>query len=102
MAHPLKELMVEGLNAALHNRPVETIAVNPAVADVAASQSKIGWSQLLKGRVISKLWATTQDKYLGTSATVKANGAQWIIQLIETILIEWKKMWKMRNEDRNG
>ena len=87
-AHPIKELMVEGLHAALHNRPVETIAVHPAVADVAASQSVIGWSQMLKGR-FSKLWAATQDKHLGTSATAKANGSQWIIKLIETILTEW-------------
>ena len=64
MAHPIKSLLVEGLHAALYNQPAEAIAVEPAVADVAASQTAIGWTQLLKGRMTKK-WAATQERHLG-------------------------------------
>ena len=95
------ELLLEGLHATIHNLPTDTIKVNPAVADVAASQAAIGWHQILKGR-FSKLWAATQDRYLGSQATVKTNGSKWVTHLIESIFIEWLKLWKLRNEDRHG
>ena len=95
------ELLIEGLHATLHNLPTASITINPAVADVAASQAAIGWHQLLKGR-FSKLWAATQDRYLGSRTTVKTNGSLWVTRLIETVFIEWLKMWKLRNEDRHG
>ena len=99
-AHPIKELLMEGLHATLNNMPSDTIVVDPAVADVAASQAVIGWTQILKGR-FSKLWATTQDRYLGAKANVKVNGSKWVTQVIESILVEWLKLWKLRNEDRH-
>ena len=55
-AHPLQELLLEGLSAVLHNRPADMISVNPTVADVVAVQAAIGWNDILKGR-FSKLWA---------------------------------------------
>ena len=100
-AHPIKELLLEGLHAVLYNQPANTIAVNPAVADIAASQMAIGWNQILKGR-FSKLWASTQDRHLGSQSTTKENGLMWAIRVIETILLEWLKMWRIRNEDRHG
>ena len=100
-AHPIKELLLEGLHAVLHNQPTNTIAVNPVVADIAASQMAIGWNQILKGR-FSKLWASTQDRHIGSLSTTKDNGSMWAIRVIETILIEWLKMWKIRNDDRHG
>ena len=100
-AHPLKELMMEGLKAVLHNQSADTIAVNPAVADVAAAQAAIGWNQILKGR-FSQLWASTQDRHLGSRATTRVNGSTWMIKIIETILLEWLQLWKLRNEDRHG
>ena len=100
-AHPIKELMLEGLSAVLGNRPTNTIAVNPEVATVAEAQAAIGWNQILKGR-FSRSWASTQDRYLGSRTTARVNGSTWMIKVIETILLEWLKMWKLRNEDRHG
>ena len=100
-AHPIKELMMEGLTAMLHNHPVNTIKVDQAVADVAAAQNAIGWNQILKGR-FSKLWASTQNWNLGAHATAKVNGSTWMIKVIETILMQWVKMWKLRNDDKHG
>ena len=68
---------------------------------MAESQAAIGWHQILKGR-FSKLWASTQDRYLGSRATVKADGSKWVTRIIESIFIEWLKLWKLRNEDRHG
>ena len=48
------------------------------------------------------MWARTQDKHLGSKATTRANGSMWIIRVIETVLLEWLKLWKLRNEDRHG
>ena len=100
-AHPIKELLVEGLYAVLNNRDVAGIAVNPEVADVAEAQQEIGWNQILKGR-FSKTWALTQDRYLGSQATTRANGSGWMVKVIESILSEWLTMWKVWNEDRHG
>ena len=92
---------MEGLHAVLNTRPIDTITVNPAVADIAASQAAIGWNQILKGR-FSKMWARTQDRHLGSKATTRTNGKLWTIQVIETVLLEWLKLWKIWNEDRHG
>ena len=92
---------MEGLHAVLNNRSADIIAVNPAVADVATAQAAIGWNQILKGR-FAKLWSLSQDKHLGSWATVKANGSTWMIKVIEATLMEWLKLWKLRNEDRHG
>ena len=100
-ALPIKSLLLEGLYAALNNRPAETIAVEPAVAALAAQQAAIGWNQILKGRM-SKLWASLQDRHLGSRATARTNGLMWSTKIIEAILMEWLKMWKLRNEDRHG
>ena len=100
-AYPIKELLLEGLHATLHNLPSEAMAVHPSVANVAESQASIGWHQILKGQ-FSKLWATTQDRYLGSHSTVKVNWSQRMIQVIESILVEWIKLWKLRNKDRHG
>ena len=86
-APPIIELLLEGLHAMLNNLPADTIVVNPAVANVAESQAAIGWHQILKGQ-LSKLWASTQDRYLGSWATVKADRSKWVTQLIESIFIE--------------
>ena len=45
-AHPIQELLLEGLYATINNLPTEAIVVNPAVADVAKSQAAIGWHQI--------------------------------------------------------
>ena len=101
MAHPIKELLLKGLYLVLNNQTTEAITVNPAVADIAAAQQAIGWNQILKGR-FSQLWAITQDQHLGSRATNRFDGTTWMIQVIELILLEWLKMWNLRNEDRHG
>ena len=92
---------MEGLHAVLNNQSADTIDINPAVADVATVHAAIGWNQILKGR-FAKLWSLSQDKHLGPRATVKANGSTWMIKVIEATLMEWLKLWKLRNEDRHG
>ena len=100
-AYPIQELLLEGLHAALNNCLIETIAVNPAVADLAASQAAIGWKQILQGH-FSQMWASIQDRHLGSKATTRANGSMWIIRVIETVLLEWLKLWKLWHKDRHG
>jgi hypothetical protein len=100
-AVPLQELLLEALKVLLDGRSVANIPVDPAVAHVAEAQAAIGWEQILKGRFV-KQWKTTQEQFLGSKSSRKANGGTWMIKVIETILQEWLKLWKLRNEDRHG
>ena len=85
----------------LSNLPSNAMVVNSAVANVAESQVAIGWHQILKGQ-FSKLRATTQDRYLESQSTVKVDGSQWMVRVIESILVELLNLWKLQNEDRHG
>ena len=100
-AHPIKELLLEGLNTVLNNQSANNIQVNPEVADVAAAQAAIGWNQILKGR-FSKLWVMTQDRHMGQQTNSRVNGLMWTTRVKELILVEWLKMWMLQNEDRHG
>ena len=68
---------------------------------MAAAQNAIGWNQILKGR-FSKLWTSTQNQNLSIQATAKVNGSTWMIKVIETILLQWVKMWKPPKDDKHG
>jgi hypothetical protein len=100
-APPLQSLLLDSLQVLLENRSLATLNVEPEATDIAEAQEAIGWHQILKGR-FSQAWSETQSKYLGSRATKKKNGDTWMTKLIETILGEWLKLWKLRNEDRHG
>jgi hypothetical protein len=100
-ALPVQELLVDALHRLLHGRSFDDMVVDPAVADIAAAQAKIGWHHILKGR-FSTMWRAAQDKYIGRNTTKRRNGSLWMTKVIEMWLSEWLKMWRLRNEDRHG
>jgi hypothetical protein len=59
---PLQSLLLDVLDALLHGKPLESIPVEPMVAEVAEAQARIGWHQILKGRFVNE-WKSAQDRY---------------------------------------
>jgi hypothetical protein len=100
-APPLQQLYLSALDVLMRGTPVESIQVDPSVAEVADAQAQIGWSQILKGRMV-KQWGEAQDTYLGKNKTHRNNGDTWTTQVIIGWLTEWLKLWTSRNEDRHG
>jgi hypothetical protein len=100
-APPLQELLLQALKCLMQEIPMDTMTVDPAVADVAAAQEEIGWHHILKGR-FAKQWRVVQDKYIGKNSNKKRTGSLWIIKVIEVWFTEWVSMWTLRNEDRHG
>jgi hypothetical protein len=101
-AVPLQELLLEAFTAMIHGKPASSINVDPAVADVATAQAVIGWDQILKGLLFSKLWQQTQARYLGSRAARYSNASTWMTRVIEAWLQEWLQLWTLRNHDRHG
>ena len=97
----LQTLYLDALDALLYDKPLDSIPIDPAVADVAEAQFQIGWNQILYGRFALQ-WHEHHNKYLGNKADRKNNGTTWMTSVIETWLREWLKLWKLRNEDRHG
>jgi len=61
-APPLQSLLLDALDALLHGKPLESIPIDPSVAEVAEMQARIGWHQILKGRFVNE-WKSAQDRY---------------------------------------
>jgi hypothetical protein len=97
----VQELFLSALRVVLDNHDTASIRVEPAVASIGRAQADIGWHHILKGR-LSKQWGKAQAKYLGSRADTKNNGDTWMTKVIEVMLREWLKLWKLRNEDRHG
>jgi hypothetical protein len=97
----LQGLYLDALHALLHNKPMSSLRIDPAVADVARAQAAIGWKHLLLGR-FAREWQQSHDNYLGKKASSTNNGSTWTTNMIETWFKEWLNLWKLRNEDRHG
>jgi hypothetical protein len=97
----LAELWLEGIKIAMDNRDDNPTARGNHLQQLIESQTKIGWPQLLKGR-ISKQWIHYQREAMGDNATKRKNAETWATTMIETILNQWLKLWTMRNESRHG
>ena len=100
-APALQALLLDALDALLYDKNLDTINIDPSVADVAAAQKEIGWHQLLYGRFANE-WKHAHNRYLGGRATSKKNGTTWTTTLATTWLQQWLNLWKLRNEDRHG
>jgi hypothetical protein len=100
-APPLQTLLLNALNVLLYDKSLHTINGDPAIEDVVKTQESIGWHQILKGR-LALHWKSTQDKYLGSRRTNKANGDSWMKTVIVELLQIFLKLWNLRNEDRHG
>jgi hypothetical protein len=98
---PLQTLYLDALDALLYDKPLDSIAIDPSVAEVANAQAQIGWHQILFGRFATQ-WQQSHNNYLGDRATSKKNGAAWMTTVIEVWFQQWLKLWKLRNEDRHG
>lgn len=97
----LQTLYLNALDALLYNKPLDSIPVDPSVAEVAQAQADIGWHQILFGR-FALHWQQSHNNYLGNRATSKNNGVTWMTTVIQVWLQQWLKLWKLRNEDRHG
>ena len=96
----LQELLLEGVKATIEGRDANTIHVPPSVQDLYTTQTEIGWTQLLKGR-ISQQWSHEQQRHLGRFDK-KNNGMTWATDVIQLILESWLQLWELRNGDRHG
>jgi hypothetical protein len=69
-----------------------------------ASQSAIGWGQLLYGR-FSKHWNLVQYNYLrarGRKIDVTSHGPAWLMKFVHTIWHHVQEEWDSRNKSRHG
>jgi hypothetical protein len=69
--------------------------------DIIEAQEKIGWNQMLKGRIAHQ-WLNHQRDSMGNGTTKRKNAMTWATDMISTIFEYWLKLWKMRNEDKHG
>jgi hypothetical protein len=93
-------LWLEGINKGMTNSDT-IIASSPALQHINEAQEKIGWNQLLKGR-IAKQWIQYQKAAMGDTESKRKNAMTWATEMISTIFEYWLKLWKLRNEDRHG
>ena len=99
-AADLQELLLEGLSSVLEGRDADTIHCPATALPIAQAQKAIGWTEILKGR-ISRQWSQAQQRHLGAFDR-KKNGQTWATDIVQLILEEWLKIWKIRNDDRHG
>ena len=98
---PVISLFMEGLASTFNQTSPSDIPCDPSVQHIKDAQDKIGWNQLIKGRLAWQ-WNNTQETHLGTRATDKANGRTWAIDIATTLLKQWLDLWFSRNSDRHG
>jgi len=82
-APPLQSLILDVLDALLHGKPLDSIPVDPMVAEVAAAQARIGWHQILKGRFVNE-WKNAQDRYYRGQTRSSATAADLTHEMITT------------------
>ena len=69
---------------------------------MALAQTKIGWDQLLKGRLATQ-WQQKYEQDVGPSEiSNKQNGDTWATSIIDFVFKQWWNLWDMRNEDRHS
>jgi hypothetical protein len=78
----MKILIVRGIKQAMMEPTTEgPNNIPPELTSVAIAQGKIGWNQLLKGR-ISKEWIAYLERSIGSNATDSTNAITWATVLI--------------------
>jgi hypothetical protein len=93
-------LWINGMKKGMGNEE-EPIGSTPETQSIIEEQEKIGWEQMIKGR-ISKKWIKAQEEEMGDNATKRKNALTWATEMISLIFEQWLKLWKIRNEDRHG
>ena len=93
-------LLLEGWSAVIRDTAIADMEVPPSVASVAEAQSRIGWDQLLKGR-LSIAWSQVQQECLG-AFDGKKNGITWAASVCKWMLQSWLELWSIRNGERHG
>jgi hypothetical protein len=95
----MKELWLEGIHKGMtgDNTPIED---SPDIREIIEAQEKIGWNQMLQGRIAHQ-WIEKQKEAMATP-TKRKNSMTWATEMISTIFEYWLKLWKMRNEDKHG
>jgi ribonuclease HI len=96
----MKRLWLEGINKGMMEDPTP-IGDSPDMEDIIEAQEKIGWNQMLKGRIAHQ-WLNHQRDSMGNGTTKRKNATTWATDMISTIFEYWLKLWKMRNEDKHG
>jgi len=102
--HPiLLELALDGIMLHIDDKLPEPDKYPDDYRMLVQAQNSIGWDNFLKGR-LSKLWSHHQQHHLQTtdSITNKNNGTTWATNLATTLLDQWHRLWKVRNEERHG
>lgn len=54
LLHSSRMMLLDALDAVLHDKPCESNTVDPLVAAIADAQAIIGWYQILKGTFVTK------------------------------------------------
>jgi hypothetical protein len=101
--YPMVQLWLAGITKGIeeddnHMMQHEYDATLEAVKE---AQKRIGWNQLLQGRM-AKEWIVIQREAMGDKATKRKNAVTWATDIISTTFEQWLNLWKLRNEDRHG
>ena len=96
----LEVLLLEGWSAVINDRSFSDMDAPVSVEHVAQAQTRIGWDQLLKGR-LSISWSQSQQQHLG-AFDGKKNGVTWATSVSKWMLLSWLELWNIRNGARHG
>ena len=99
----LISLMQAGLTA-YFNDTANEFQGNEDVMGLTAEQERIGWHQVLLGRMSCK-WGQIQTHYLHSTQQTPQHhnhGSRWTQSMIQYIWHEVRLLWNIRNEARHG
>ena len=102
--HPiLQDIVLDGIRNHIEDQTMDPYKYPDNYQLLVASQNNIGWDNFLKGR-LSTHWAEHQEQHLRNTdeVTNKRNGTTWTTNLAATLLDQWYRLWKQRNEDKHG
>ena len=102
--HPiLQDIALDGIMSHIEDQPMDPLKYPDAYQPLVESQNAIGWDNFFKGR-LSTHWAEHQERHLRNTdeVTNKRNGQTWTTNLAATLLDQWYRLWKLRNEEKHG
>jgi len=65
------------------------------------SQSIIGWRHLFAGR-LSQEWLLLQEESTTVTTVRKRHSSVWGASIIEVLVVQFIKLWELRNEEVHG
>jgi hypothetical protein len=89
---PMVKLWLDSINKGMEDTE-NTIECSLELQYIVEAQEKIGWNQLMKGR-IAKQWIRYQHEAMGDAATKRKNATTWATDMISTIFDRWLQLWK--------